>query len=575
MSDYIEVDQNVTRCLAEELSVPWRRQGGGSVAGEWDVLVLHYLGLDHIGHYQGPRSPLMPGKLREMDSIVHILWEEVLAKDVDRCSPDDAQCGTLLVLLGDHGMNEVGNHGGSSELETSTVLLLASNKLDGHAADVTTVDQVDLVPTLAVVLGVPIPLNSLGAVIPQLLSGDLGDPQRLAAYRRNAEQLMRVLQSYPVFWDNSTGGAACEDASLLHDMYLRVLSAHDELSDNARDAELEEQFAHLLQCFKALFINLLTAADTHGMVTGEFLVFFSALLAIALAAYCLVPPGLSPTRLRMSLLVGFRCWHEWLEVAAFGLVFVLFLVSMLTSSFVEEEHRVWYFLLPTLLLAIAATPSPQGLRWRRPAVTWAAVCLLIHRLAVPWNQTGDKWVHLQDIGDWLEEEFKPEELSLASASPGYILLLIFFCTPVLAVLALELRFVYNRSRGYEGARLLFSACGLLAGGLVAVYKVGQVHGLTTSSTSSLWFQDWHFLCARSIYSLLGIQVAVLAAVQVKESRTVALPWRLASLVVCMLLMLLHRPRNQAPLLILLVQFKALGRLLKALPGSLVTSCPAP
>ena len=26
---------------------------------DWDVLILHYLGLDHIGHVSGPRSPLV------------------------------------------------------------------------------------------------------------------------------------------------------------------------------------------------------------------------------------------------------------------------------------------------------------------------------------------------------------------------------------------------------------------------------------------------------------------------------------------------------------------------------------
>jgi len=32
--------------------------------------VLHYLGLDHIGHLDGPRSLLVQPKLSEMDAIV-------------------------------------------------------------------------------------------------------------------------------------------------------------------------------------------------------------------------------------------------------------------------------------------------------------------------------------------------------------------------------------------------------------------------------------------------------------------------------------------------------------------------
>lgn len=33
-------------------------------------MILHYLGLDHIGHLDGPRSTLMPNKLFEMDNII-------------------------------------------------------------------------------------------------------------------------------------------------------------------------------------------------------------------------------------------------------------------------------------------------------------------------------------------------------------------------------------------------------------------------------------------------------------------------------------------------------------------------
>ena len=41
---------------------------------DWDVLILHYLGLDHIGHLAGPYSPLVKLKLQEMDEIIkHIL----------------------------------------------------------------------------------------------------------------------------------------------------------------------------------------------------------------------------------------------------------------------------------------------------------------------------------------------------------------------------------------------------------------------------------------------------------------------------------------------------------------------
>ena len=47
---------------------------------DWDVSVLHYLGLDHIGHLSGPKSKLIPRKLDEMgnvtDDIIALLFRK-------------------------------------------------------------------------------------------------------------------------------------------------------------------------------------------------------------------------------------------------------------------------------------------------------------------------------------------------------------------------------------------------------------------------------------------------------------------------------------------------------------------
>jgi ethanolaminephosphotransferase len=111
-------------------------------------------------------------KQHEMDSIV---------KEIYTAMEHQAHLqSTLLVLCGDHGMNEAGNHGGSSAGETSPALTFISPKLQGsgvrcpsEAADeyqyYRTVEQSDIAPTLAGLLGVPIPLNNLGVFIPELL----------------------------------------------------------------------------------------------------------------------------------------------------------------------------------------------------------------------------------------------------------------------------------------------------------------------------------------------------------------------------------------------------------------------
>lgn len=41
---------------------------------DWQIMILHYLGLDHIGHTARPSSPLVTPKLEEMDSVVETIY---------------------------------------------------------------------------------------------------------------------------------------------------------------------------------------------------------------------------------------------------------------------------------------------------------------------------------------------------------------------------------------------------------------------------------------------------------------------------------------------------------------------
>lgn len=109
-------------------------------------------------------------KQREMDGIVQQIFHAIENHEY----LDNA----LLVLCGDHGMNDAGNHGGSAPGETSPALVFVSPKLrritTGRQSPVSiqedfqyysTVEQSDVAPTLAGLLGFPVPRNNLGVFI--------------------------------------------------------------------------------------------------------------------------------------------------------------------------------------------------------------------------------------------------------------------------------------------------------------------------------------------------------------------------------------------------------------------------
>lgn len=63
---------------------------------DWGAMILHYLGVDHIGHMSGPRAPHMIQKQRQMDDVVKLIFEALETRVQHR--------DTFLVLVGDHGM---------------------------------------------------------------------------------------------------------------------------------------------------------------------------------------------------------------------------------------------------------------------------------------------------------------------------------------------------------------------------------------------------------------------------------------------------------------------------------------
>lgn len=62
---------------------------------DWDLMIAHFLGVDHCGHKHGPMHREMGRKLSEMNRLI---------KDLTVRMDDD----TTLIVIGDHGMTVTG-----------------------------------------------------------------------------------------------------------------------------------------------------------------------------------------------------------------------------------------------------------------------------------------------------------------------------------------------------------------------------------------------------------------------------------------------------------------------------------
>ena len=169
-----------------------------SSTSNWSLVVAHFLGVDHIGHTHSARHPLLFKRLARMDGLL----QRAVA-----LLPDDA----LLLFFGDHGMTDDGNHGGATKAETDAAFFAYSPAPifpprdvvwdDGKEVCAATtqastprlVAQIDLVPTLSLLLGLPIPFSNIGGIIPEFFYEQIQQSEEGALLQANKDQILAYL----------------------------------------------------------------------------------------------------------------------------------------------------------------------------------------------------------------------------------------------------------------------------------------------------------------------------------------------------------------------------------------------
>ena len=262
--DLHTVDNGVTEHI-----VPLLRQ---EEVEKWDVMIGHYLGVDHAGHRYGPDHPEMAHKLHQMDAV---LREIIALLDKE----------TLLVVMGDHGMDAKGDHGGESDDEVEAALWMYSKKsafgrlnhdsiTPPSVAKERPVAQIDLVPTLSLLLGLPIPYNNLGSPIAEAFVGsDQPDWKNLATVNAlSSHQISNYQSSYSLA--RGLNDDVFQSSMVLQEKAFR--NWFNALTSNAKQKDFKVVFEMLTAYQKdtlRLYRSLWARFDVTSMVEGIAILF--------------------------------------------------------------------------------------------------------------------------------------------------------------------------------------------------------------------------------------------------------------------------------------------------------------
>lgn len=180
---------------------------------DWSFLIAHFLGVDHCGHRYGPYHPEMARKLGEMNEMIRSVVDTI---------DDD----TMLFVIGDHGMTSTGDHGGDSEAEVTAAMFVFSSRpllsID-IVSPTDTVRQVDLVPTLSAILGLPIPFSNLGTIILETLPVSNEHSNILSDYTFALKSLWQNIQQtsdYIKLYSENTNQLSQDNLDLLRKNFM-------------------------------------------------------------------------------------------------------------------------------------------------------------------------------------------------------------------------------------------------------------------------------------------------------------------------------------------------------------------
>ncbi|XP_021288049.1 GPI ethanolamine phosphate transferase 3 [Herrania umbratica] len=346
---------------------------------DWDVLIAHFLGVDHAGHIYGVDSVPMIEKLEQYN----IILEKVIEVLQNQSGPGELHENTLLLVMGDHGQTLNGDHGGGSAEEVETSIFAMSfrdlppmpSDFDSSSCEaarnicISSIQQLDFAVTVSSLLGVPFPFGSIGRVNPELYALAVGT-WNLEKYKTGNGQDKKTLEE----WMQNYINVLCVNSWQVK-RYIDVYSALSVIGFSSEDlfhisdlyAKAEENWSYTknLLLYKNESFDT-SLPDLKRQIDGyfNFLSYVAELARSKWTDFNLKMMGTGIGIMLLSLYVHFlaikkvnKSYGVSLPSSrdsgiSFGLIFASFIVviracSLLSNSFILGEGKVANFLMAT------------------------------------------------------------------------------------------------------------------------------------------------------------------------------------------------------------------------------------
>lgn len=469
---------------------------------DWDVLIAHFLGVDHAGHIFGVDSLPMIEKLEQYNTVL----ENVISVLESQSGPGGLHENTFLLVLGDHGQTLNGDHGGGSAEEVETSIFAMSFKKPPSAIPseldisceytlderfcISSIQQLDFAVTVSALLGIPFPFGSIGRVNPELyaLAGGTWNMEELKADKPehdlksaewlhnyvnvlciNAWQVKRYIDIYSA---SSLIGFSSDDLVHVANLYAEAEATFaqkmDPLSYNSEHIKLST----LKRQINAYFRFLASVAELARSKWTEFNLTFM---------------GIGLGMMLVSLLVHVLAIKMVNELhngsfnpsgnsgISFGLIYAFFIVviracSLLSNSYILEEGKVANFLLATAGVAKIRYSIIKRKMIFEACLFLILICLLRFTIEIGLSKQAATSAFLHSSTSWM--------IGIDFNHP--VLVYILQLLPMLALIGLAY-LLYKSTADGSSQRI----CRIVVMGTIASYVLIVVHWASESNMLGL------------------------------------------------------------------------------------------
>ncbi|XP_024925039.3 uncharacterized protein LOC107405909 isoform X2 [Ziziphus jujuba] len=353
---------------------------------DWDVLIAHFLGVDHAGHIFGVDSNQMLEKLEQYNVIL----QKVIEVLESQSGPGGLHENTFLLVMGDHGQTLNGDHGGGTAEEVETAIFAMSFKKPsspqqsnfgtsfgesdsvGRDISISSIQQLDFAVTISALIGIPFPFGSIGHVDPKLyaLGAGMENFEDNVENCQNQSKLQEWMQNYAnvlcinswqvkryldVYSASSVIGFSSEDLLHIADLYAQAVEKWSGTTKNLLISNNESCNTVLPALKRQIDVYSNFLANVAELARSKWTEFNLMMMGVGL--------GIMLVSLSVHILAIKRTQKQY-DICftssgdagtSFGLLFACFIVviracSFLSNSYILEEGKVASFLLATTVV---------------------------------------------------------------------------------------------------------------------------------------------------------------------------------------------------------------------------------